>query len=108
MIIEEETVIILDDGNQYFLAHEIGELEGYPNKTFYFSVGVTEDEKINIDDICFIQIEKENGEVFATKVPENTELFQVLITLENLAVAVEENPSIKDKITEELENLSQN
>ncbi len=106
MIIEEETVIILDDGNQYYLAHEIGELEGFPNKTFYFSVGITEDEKINIDDVCFIQIEKENGDIYATKVPQDSEEFDILVTLETLVTAVEEDPTIKDKITEELDKLN--
>lgn len=103
MIIEEGTVINLDDGNRYFLVHEIGEVEGYPNKTYYFSSGVTENDKINTNDICFIEIEKEGSNVYATKVRKNTELYDILATLESISIASDADPSTKNKITEELE-----
>lgn len=105
MIIEEGTVITLDDNNRYFLVHEIGELDGYPNKTYYFSAGVTPDEKINTNDICYIEIEKDGNDIFATKVVKNTELHDLLITIHSITSAAEENPAIKDKITEAIENL---
>lgn len=105
MIIEEGTVIILDDGNRYFLAHEIGEIEGYPNKMYYFASGVTENDKINTNDICFIEIERDNEGYFATKVKRNTEIYDILNSLEALSTLAEVNPMLKDAITKYIEKL---
>lgn len=107
MIIEEGTVIILDDSNRYLLVHEIGEIEGYPNKNYYFAAGVTKNDKINTDDICFIEIEKEGQDIYATKVRKNTELYDILATVESISIATDADPSLKGKITEELEKLEE-
>ena len=103
MIIEEGTVIVLDEGFKYFLADEIGEIEGYPNKTYYFATGVTENEKINTEDICFIEIEKDGENIYATKVAKDSELFEILSGYEVLTVTALEHPSLKNQITNEFE-----
>lgn len=107
MIIEEGTVIMLDDNNRYLLVHEIGDIEGYPNKIYYFAAGVTINDKINTDDICFIEIEKEGQDIYATKVRKNTEIYDILATLESISIATDADPSLKEKVTDYLERLEE-
>lgn len=102
MIIEEGTVIILDGGYRYYLVEEIGQLDEYPNKTYYFAAGITNNDKINTNDICFIEIEKEGKEIYATKVDENSDVYETLSAFEVLSIAVAKNPTLKDSITENL------
>lgn len=104
MIIEEGTVIILDNNARYYLAHEIGELEGYEGK-YYFSVGVKENEKLNVDDIIFIKITEDEIGPLAERVKENTEIYSVLACLEITNVLMETIPGYKDKLITELEKI---
>lgn len=103
MIIEEGTVLILEGNYRYLLVHEIGELEGHPNKMYYFGAGVTDDEKINIDDVCFIEIEKDEQGYTAMKVEKNTELYDTLAVLESISAATDIDPTLENKIVDELE-----
>lgn len=103
MIIEEGTVITLDDNNEYYLAHEIGKIEPTSNKTYYLAAGVVDDVKLNIADTCFIEIEKDNGGYFATKVKTDSEEYKKLTTLEVLYVGGENNPQLQDDILRALD-----
>lgn len=103
MIIEEGTVLILEEDYRYMLLHEIGELEGYPNRTYYFGAGVTKNDKINLDDVCFLEIEKDEEGYTAMKVEKGTELYETLAVLETIDSAVDIDPTQKDKIAAELE-----
>lgn len=104
MIIEEGTVIILDNNARYYLVHEIGELEGYEGK-YYFAAGVTENEKLNADDIIFIKITEDEIGPLAERIKENTEIFSVLSCLEITKVLMETIPGYKDKLITELEKI---
>lgn len=104
MIIEEGTVLILGNGARYYLAHEIGELEGYEGE-YYFAIGVTQNEKFNIDDIVFLEIkETENGKT-AKRVKENTEIYSVLSCLETIKVLIDSIPGYKDKLITDIERI---
>lgn len=104
MIIEEETVLILGNGARYYLVHEIGELEGYEGE-YYFAVGVTENEKLNIDDIVFLQIkDTENGKT-AKRLEENTEIYSVLSCLEITKVLMDTIPGYKDRLIKDIEKI---
>ena len=104
MIIEEGTVLILGNGARYYLVHEIGELEGYEGE-YYFAVGVTENEKLNIDDIVFLQIkDTENGKT-AKRLAENTEIYSVLSCLEITKVLIDTIPGYKDRLIKDIEKI---
>lgn len=104
MIIEEGTVLILGNGARYYLVHEIGELEGYEGE-YYFAVGVTENEKLNVDDIIFLQIkDTENGKT-AKRIAENTEIYSVLACLEITKVLLDTIPGYKDRLITDLEKI---
>jgi hypothetical protein len=104
MIIEEGTVLILGNGARYYLIHEIGELEGYEGE-YYFAIGVTENEKVNVDDIVFLQIRQtENGPI-AKRLAENTEIYSVLSCLEITKVLIDTIPGYKDKLITDLEKI---
>ena len=103
MIIEEGSVITLEGDERYFLADEIGEIDEYPGSTFYFGTGVTKENKLNSNEICFIEIEKDDKGYFATKVENGTKKYDILTTLETLSLTAISHPELKDKITKELE-----
>lgn len=104
MIIEQGTVIILGNGARYYLAHEIGELEGYEGK-YYFSVGVLPNDKLNASDITFLQVtETERGPI-ATKLEKNTELYSALTCLEVTKVLMDNVPGYKDKLISDLQKI---
>ena len=107
MIIEEETTIILDNGVRYLLLEELGEIDGYPGKTYYYAAGITKNDKINTNDICFVEIEKENNEVYATKVKKDSELYEILASLEAVSLAIEENPKLISELEQRIEELSE-
>lgn len=102
MIIEEGYVIELENNTKYYLAQEIGELEGHEGKTYFFAVGITKNKKFNSNDITFLEIEEENGEYSVSKVPEETELYQDLSCLESVMVAANSVPGFKAKLEEQL------
>lgn len=99
MIIEEGTVIILEEGFRYLLIEEIGELKEYPNKTYYFAAGITKNDKINTDDICFIEIEKDGDDIYSTKIAKDSELYETLSAYEVLTLAAIQDPTLKNEIT---------
>ena len=104
MIIEEGTVLILGNGARYYLVHEIGELEGYEGE-YYFAVGVTQNEKLNIDDIVFLQIkDTENGKT-AKRLAEDTEIYSVLSCLEITKVLIDTIPGYKDRLIKDIEKI---
>ncbi len=104
MIIEEGTVLILGNGARYYLAHEIGELEGYEGE-YYFSVGVTPNEKLNVDDIVFLQIkDTENGKT-AKRIEENTEIYSVLACLEITKMLLDSIPGYRDRLISDIEKI---
>lgn len=104
MIIEEGTVLILGNGARYYLVHEIGELEGYEGE-YYFAIGVTENEKLNVDDIIFLQIKTtENGKT-AKRIEENTEIYSVLACLEITKVLLDTIPGYRDRLITDLEKI---
>lgn len=104
MIIEEGTVLILANGARYYLVHEIGELEGYEGE-YYFAAGVTENEKLNIDDVIFLQIKTtENGKT-AKRIEENTEIYSVLSCLEITKVLLDTIPGYRDRLITDLEKI---
>jgi hypothetical protein len=104
MIIEEGTVLILDNDARYYLAHEIGELEGYEGK-YYFAVGVTKNEKLNADDIVFIKITEDDIGPLAERIKENTEEYSLLACLEITNVLMETVPGYRDKLITEIEKI---
>lgn len=104
MIIEEGTVLILGNGARYYLIHEIGELEGYEGK-YYFAVGVTENEKLNIDDIVFLQIKDNEKGKIAKRIAEDTEIYSILACLEITKVLIDTLPGYKDKFISDLEKI---
>ncbi len=104
MIIEEGTVLILGNGARYYLAHEIGELEGYEGE-YYFAVGVTPNEKLNVDDIVFLQIkDTENGKT-AKRIEKNTEIYSVLACLEITKVLIDSIPGYRDRLISDIEKI---
>lgn len=104
MIIEEGTVLILGNGARYYLVHEIGELEGYEGE-YYFAAGVTENEKLNVDDVIFLQIKTtENGKT-AKRIEENTEIYSVLSCLEITKVLLDTIPGYRDRLITDLEKI---
>lgn len=104
MIIEEGTVLILANGARYYLVHEIGELEGYEGE-YYFAAGVTENEKLNVDDVIFLQIKTtENGKT-AKRIEENTEIYSVLSCLEITKVLLDTIPGYRDRLITDLEKI---
>ena len=104
MIIEEGTVIILENGARYYLAHEIGELDDIEGK-FYFSVGVLEDERININDITFLQITEDEEGIIATNLEKTSPIYGALACLEVTKVLMDNIPGYKDKLISELERI---
>ena len=104
MIIEEGTVLILGNGARYYLVHEIGELEGYEGE-YYFAAGVTEDEKLNVDDIVFLQIRKTENGTIAKRLEENTEIYSVLSCLEITKVLIDTIPGYKDSLIKDIEKI---
>lgn len=104
MIIEEGTVIILEKGARYYLAHEIGELEGYEGK-YYFSVGVLPNDKLNANDITFLQIKDSDKGQIATKLEKGTELYSALTCLEVTKVLMDNVPGYKDKLISDLQKI---
>ena len=104
MIIEEGTVLILGNGARYYLVHEIGELEGYEGE-YYFAVGVTQNEKLNVDDIIFLQIKDTEKGKTAKRIAENTEIYSVLACLEITKVLIDTLPGYKDKLISDLEKV---
>ena len=106
MIIEEGSVITLGNGAEYILAHEIGELEGLEGK-YYFSVGITQNDKLNIDDITFLQIrETENGPI-AKNLEKTSEIYQMLACLEITKILIESLPGYKNKLANEFKKVEQ-
>lgn len=104
MILEEGIVVNLANGGRYYLAHEIGELEGIEGKIYYFAAGVTENELVNEDDIGFLEFEKEDDGYSVTKVAEDSELYQQLTYLEAVSTALETVPGFQNKLEEALKN----
>ena len=104
MIIEEGTVLILGNGARYYLAHEIGELEGYEGE-YYFAVGVTKNEKLNVDDIVFLQIKDTEKGKTAKRIEENTEIYSVLSCLEITKVLMDTIPGYKDKLIRDINRI---
>lgn len=106
MIIEEGSVITLGNGAEYILAHEIGELDGFEGK-YYFSVGVTPNNKLNIDDITFLQIrDTENGPV-AKNLEKTSQIYQMLACLEITKILIESLPSYKNKLATEFKRIEE-
>lgn len=106
MIIEEGSVITLGNGAEYILAHEIGELDGFEGK-YYFSVGVTQNNKLNIDDITFLQIrDTENGPV-AKNLEKTSQIYQMLACLEITKILIESLPSYKNKLATEFKRIEE-
>ena len=104
MIIEEGTVIILGNGARYYLAHEIGELEDFEGK-YYFSVGVLPNDKLNANDITFLQVLETDQGPTATKLEKNTELYSALTCLEVTKVLMDTVPGYKDKLISDLQKI---
>ena len=100
MIIEEGSVITLGNGAEYILVHNLGEVDGFEGK-FFFSVGVTPNEKLNVDDITFLQIrDTENGPI-AKNLEKNSEIYSLLSCLEITDMLIENLPGYKDKFVNE-------
>ena len=104
MIIKEGTVIILANTARYYLAHDIGELEGYEGR-FFFAIGVTSDDKLNADDITFIRITEDEIGPIAEKLAENTEEYSVLACLEITKALIETVPGYRDRLIRDIEKI---
>lgn len=104
MIIEEGSVITLGNDAEYILAHDLGEIDGYEGK-FFFSVGVTKNNKLNIDDITFLQIrDTEEGPV-AKNLEKNSEIYALLSCLEITNMLIESLPGYKDKFVSDFKRI---
>lgn len=103
MILEEGTIITLEDGFEYVIIQDLGEIETYPGNKYYFAAGITADETIKMNDIIFLRVEREDEDYFASKVDEKTEEFAVLISATVLNAIIEEHPEFEETIYKELD-----
>lgn len=106
MIIEEGSVITLGNGAEYILAHEIGELDGFEGK-YYFSVGVTQNNKLNIDDITFLQIRDTEKGPIAKNLEKNSDEYKMLACLEITKILIESLPNYKNKLANEIQRIEE-
>lgn len=104
MIIEEGSVITLGNDAEYILAHDLGEMDGYEGK-FFFSVGITKNDKLNIDDITFLQIRETEEGPIAKNLEKNSEIYAMLSCLEITNILIENLPGYKDKFASEFKKL---
>lgn len=104
IVLEEGRIITLENNGKYFLATDIGELEENSGKKYFFAVGVTQDYKIDLDDIIFIETYKENENYIAEKVDENSELYATLAQLQVTKEAILNVPGFAEKLQQVMEN----
>lgn len=104
MIIEEGSVITLGNDAEYILLHDLGEMDGYDGK-FFFSVGVTKNDKLNIDDITFLQIRNTENGPTARNLEKNTEAYAMLSCLEITSILIDSLPGYKDKFVSEFKKI---
>lgn len=98
MILEEGTIITLEDNFEYIIVQELEKIEEYPENKYYFAAGITEDEKIKLNDLIFLRVEREEEDYFASKVDEKSEEFEFLITTTVLNAILEEHPELEEPL----------
>ena len=105
MIIEEGKVITLENNNQYFILTDIGELDDLPGYKYYFAIGVTPEETVDIDDLVFFQTEYIDGNYIVEEVDEDSESYKRLSLLQTVISASEMIPGYEEKLNKMLENI---
>lgn len=103
MVIEEGTIIKLEDDFEYLIIEDFGELSEYPGKKYYLAVGLTPDEKIKINDVIYIALEKDGEDYYISKVEEKTEIHDLLNLVDLLKDIIEEHPELEKTIYELLD-----
>lgn len=104
-MIKEGTVIILENQARYYLLHEIGKLEGYGDNIYYYAVGVTKSDKLNINDVIFLEHYQRDGKNIAKRVGQGTELYRLLSCLEATKILIDSLPGYADKLVNTIRDI---
>jgi len=102
---KEKRIITLSNGGKYLLLHDMGELEGFEGRKFFFAIGVTPDYDLDREDVIFLSTYQLNGKDMVQRVSESSKEYQTLSLLEVVSTAMENIPNYKAQLEEELEKL---
>lgn len=101
-MMKEENVITLEDDSRYLLLHDLEEIDG---KRYFYAVGVTPDDELNMKDNLFFEVIEENGQTLVDKVDPNSDVYKKLITIELVDASVDLIPGAREQVEQFIDDM---